>query len=308
MTTRRDGWSRRSRKNRPPRSRDAELDFAGTTAPWTPPRWRWPSRLRAFRDGCVRTKGQAAASSLQARAKCSTAYWYEPNALAIRADPPLHTVYSGTDPGQYLQLGNLADWHELARLLFKCNRARSAAVFASEPQFLRFLPALTNAHRPANVPMGSKPRSQTFYDARGSVVGRSHTDTGATTTYYDRQRRRAERHSHQSAPARTSASRAARCDALHLPCRDFSSMVTSLRRCSTSVSGTPAFTPRFLRIAPLFAEDATGSHICNGDRHRRSRPLYRIDRLRDRFLGHLRNGHRLPLLWALRQKIGRKRA
>ena len=63
-------------------------------------------------------------------------------------------------------------------------------------------------------------------------------------------------------------------------------MVTSLRRCQRrSVSGTPAFTPRFLRIAPLFAEDATGSHICNGDRHRRSRPLYRIDRLHDLFWG-----------------------
>src|SRR5262249_53000590 len=69
----------------------------------------------------------------------------------------------------------------------------------------------------------------------------------------------AERHSHHSAPARSSASRAARCDALHLPCRDFSSRVTSFPRCRTRVSGTPGLTPRFLRMAPLFAEDATGS-------------------------------------------------
>jgi hypothetical protein len=160
-TSRRDGWPHRSRKNRPPRSRDAEVGFAGTTALWTPPRWRWPSRLQTFRDGCVRTKGQAAASSLQARAKCSTAYWYEPNALAKRADPPLHTVYSGTDPGQYLQLGNLADRLKLARLLFKCNNARLARYatgrqhFASQPCILQFLPPVIRRSArpgPANAP------------------------------------------------------------------------------------------------------------------------------------------------------------
>jgi hypothetical protein len=41
----------------------------------------------------------------------------------------------------------------------------------------------------------------------------------------------AERHTHHCAPARNSASRANRCDGLHLPCRDFISMVTSLPRC-----------------------------------------------------------------------------
>ena len=92
-TTRRDGCLRRSRNNRPPRSPDAELDFAGTTALWTPPRWRWRSRLQAFRDGCVRTKGQAAASSLQARAKCSTAYWYEPNASGAPSNTNAVIVY-----------------------------------------------------------------------------------------------------------------------------------------------------------------------------------------------------------------------
>ena len=62
-----------------------------------------------------------------------------------------------------------------------------------------------------------------------------------------------------SAPARSSTSRVARCDTLHLPCRDFSSRVTSFPRYRTKVSGRPVFTPRFLRIAPAVAEDATGS-------------------------------------------------
>ena len=92
-TTRRDGCLRRSRNNRPPRSPDAELDFAGTTALWTPPRWRCRSRLKAFRDGGVRTKGQAAASSPQARAKRSTAYWYEPNASGAPSNTNAVIVY-----------------------------------------------------------------------------------------------------------------------------------------------------------------------------------------------------------------------
>src|ERR1700740_2703192 len=95
MRSRRDGWSRRSRKSLLPHLPDAALDFAVTRAPWTPPRRRWQTRLRTFRDGVVQTKGRAAASSLQARAKCPTAYWYEPNALAKRANPPLRTLYSG---------------------------------------------------------------------------------------------------------------------------------------------------------------------------------------------------------------------
>jgi hypothetical protein len=65
------------------------------------------SRLAAFRGGCVRTKRQAVPPSLQARAKYSTVYWYEHNALAKRADPRLEQVYSGPHPGQCLQLENI---------------------------------------------------------------------------------------------------------------------------------------------------------------------------------------------------------
>ena len=97
-TLRRDGYSRRSRKNRPPRSPDAEPDFAGTRAPWSPPRWRWRNCLQAFRDGCVRTRAQAAASSLQARAKCSTAYWYEPDASGEPSSTNAVIVYYRADP------------------------------------------------------------------------------------------------------------------------------------------------------------------------------------------------------------------
>ena len=69
----------------------------------------------------------------------------------------------------------------------------------------------------------------------------------------------AERHTHHCAPARNSASRAARCDGLHWPRRDFSSIVIDLPRYQISTSGTPGLTPRFLRIAPLVTDGATGS-------------------------------------------------
>jgi len=74
----------------------------------------------------------------------------------------------------------------------------------------------------------------------------------------------AERHTRQSAPARNSASRAARCDGLHWPRRDFSSIVIDCPRYQISTSGTPGLTPRFLRIAPLVTDGATGS-VCGQD-------------------------------------------
>jgi hypothetical protein len=69
----------------------------------------------------------------------------------------------------------------------------------------------------------------------------------------------AERHTHHRAPTRNNASRANRCDRLHCPRRDFSSMVIDFPQYQTSTSGTPGLTPRFLRIAPLVADGATGS-------------------------------------------------
>ena len=133
MTTRRDGSSRRSRNNRPPRSRDAELDFAGARTPWTPPCWRWRGRLRAFRDGGVRTKGQAAALWLQERANCSTVYSYEPNALAKRASPRLEQSTAEPIPGNTFTARDRTSQHELAGLLLECNSSpnwlKSASVF-----------------------------------------------------------------------------------------------------------------------------------------------------------------------------------
>src|SRR5262249_20786076 len=68
-----------------------------------------------------------------------------------------------------------------------------------------------------------------------------------------------ERHTAHCAPARNSASRTARWDRLHCPRRDFSSIVIDCPRYHTSTSGTPGLTPRFLRIAPLVTDAATGS-------------------------------------------------
>ena len=128
MMTRQDVWSRRSSKNRLPRSPDADLDFAGTRAPWMPPCSLWRSPLPAVRDGCVRTKGQVAAPSLQARAKCSTAYWYEPNALAKRANPRLEQCTAEHIRGNAFSLKTSLPSVNLAGLLPECNSHRRTRI------------------------------------------------------------------------------------------------------------------------------------------------------------------------------------
>lgn len=67
-------------------------------------------------------------------------------------------------------------------------------------------------------------------------------------------------HCHHKPPALMSASRTARCAALHRPARDFISMVMSLLLYTIQLSGRPGRTPRRLRIRPLIAEPATGSN------------------------------------------------
>src|SRR5262249_27385776 len=85
----------------------------------------------------------------------------------------------------------------------------------------------------------------------------------------------AERQTHHCAPARSSASRTARCDRLHWPRRDFSSRPIDFPRYQTRSSGTPGLTPRFLRIAPLVTDGATGSvavqKVQDGSSHLSSR-------------------------------------
>jgi hypothetical protein len=94
---------------------------------------------------------------------------------------------------------------------------------------------------------------------------------------------RAERHTHHCAPARSSPSRAKRCARLHLPCRDFSSMVIDYPSYQTTMSGTPGLTPRALRQwnAPLSvamaaapSSSAIGTSRPSGNLLRRSR-VYR---------------------------------
>ena len=127
-TSKRDGWSSRSRRNRPPRSR-AEVDFAGTRALSTPQCSRWPSRLGAFGDGCARTKAQAAAPSLQARANSHIAVWSEPNALAKRVNSRLRQFTTEPIPSKHVQAKNLAGRHKLAGSLPECNNAKSVKPF-----------------------------------------------------------------------------------------------------------------------------------------------------------------------------------
>jgi hypothetical protein len=152
MTTTRDGWSHRSRNNRPPRSPDAEPDFAGARAPGTLPRWRRLCRWRTFRDEYVRTKGRAAAPSLQAPANSHTAVWSEPNALAKRVNSRLRQPTAQPIPGQTHSGQKSCRPDKLAGLLPECNNARLADFatgrqhFASEPGILRF-PTETSPRR-----------------------------------------------------------------------------------------------------------------------------------------------------------------
>jgi hypothetical protein len=69
----------------------------------------------------------------------------------------------------------------------------------------------------------------------------------------------ADRHSNQSAPARNSASRAARCDGVHRPPFDFSSMVISLPQYKIQRSGAPALQPRNWRIRPVVGDAVVAS-------------------------------------------------